>query len=102
VVLLLYIGSRGLVALTRQTMRMLNFVVMSIVLRDFRLPRKVGENCTLMGYYAASSGISYRRFGKIYRSHLQGSIIVFVNGLMEPMMATALTPAGCVHMISLC
>jgi hypothetical protein len=29
------------------------------------------ENCTIMGYYAVSSSISYRRFGTTLRSHLR-------------------------------
>jgi len=31
------------------------------------------DNRDLVGYYAASSGISYRCFGTTFRSHLQGS-----------------------------
>jgi hypothetical protein len=34
---------------------------------------EVGENCALLGYSAADSGLSYRRFGTIYRSQLQWS-----------------------------
>jgi len=37
--------------------------------------REVGENCALLGYYTASSGLSYRRFGTIYRSQIQWSRI---------------------------
>ena len=43
--------------------------------RDLGFRREVGEKCALLCYYAASSGISYRRFGTTYRSHLQGSRI---------------------------
>jgi len=37
--------------------------------------REVGENCALLGYYAAGSGLSYRRFGTIYQSQIQGTRI---------------------------
>jgi len=33
------------------------------------------KNCALAGYYAASSGISYRRFGATYQFHPQSSRI---------------------------
>ena len=35
----------------------------------------VHENCVLLGYNAASRVISYRRFGTVCRSHLQGSLV---------------------------
>ena len=34
--------------------------------------REVGENCDLLGYYAASSGNFLLTFRETYRSHLQG------------------------------
>jgi hypothetical protein len=40
-----------------------------LLISGFR--RDVHENCTLLGYYAASC--VYRRFRRTYRSHLQGS-----------------------------
>jgi len=40
------------------------------VISGFR--REVTENCTLLGYYAASSGNSLPTFRETCRSHLQG------------------------------
>ena len=34
---------------------------------------EIDENCTLLGYYAASSGNFLPTFGTAYRSHLEGS-----------------------------
>jgi hypothetical protein len=42
-----------------------------ILISGFR--RDVDDICALLGYYAASCGIFYRRFGITCRSHLQGS-----------------------------
>jgi len=42
---------------------------------DLGSRREVDEKCALLCYYATSNGISYRRFGTTYRSHLQGSRI---------------------------
>jgi len=48
---------------------------MQSVISDFR--HVVDENCILLGYYAASSGNFYRRFGTTNRAHLQGSRIFY-------------------------
>ena len=36
-------------------------------MRDFRFPREVGENCVLLGYYAASSGNSLQTILDFWR-----------------------------------
>jgi len=42
-------------------------------------PREVDENCARLRYYTASSGISYRRFGKAIGPIFRGSRIGFLT-----------------------
>ena len=46
-------------------------IFFSCLFSGFRLVSD--DNCDLLGHYAVIAVISYRRFGTVYRSHLQGS-----------------------------